>query len=69
MVDLIWVIEPCRDCDNLSYWDDYFCSIHDNFSKDCRDFKVRVGSNYDFCRDMPKCVFWCNQCEGYQKNS
>jgi hypothetical protein len=66
----------CKKCGNLTYWDGYICKekIHTTKLgflnmrklKYCTHFKIRKGLNFDECKNI-ECVFWCNDCEMFQK--
>jgi len=77
-IDKIFNKLKCRTCDNLSYWDGCFCkkSLHEKKDeklslrplKECSGYKERIGSNWEFCKVQNRCVFHCNECEGYINN-
>ena len=64
----------CKTCDNLTYWDGYYCKLGKHQTKKgflhkgrllrCDNYIKRIGSNYPACKDT-ECVFWCRECAAY----
>lgn len=67
----------CKDCENLNYWDGYFCKRGRHERKDkklsrralkhCDAFVDRGFGKREYCRKT-RCVFWCNDCEAYREH-
>lgn len=62
--------KPCVECENLSYWDGYYCKIDSKFIDDkntinCEEFKPRELR--DVCKEhVDKCKFWCLGCPAWE---
>ena len=65
----------CKTCDNLGYWDWYYCELGKHKNKvgklrktrltKCSDYKKREGKNWDACINQ-ECMFWCAECPIYK---
>ena len=66
----------CKTCNNLSYWDGYYCKLGKHQTKReklngrplkcCDKYEKKYGKNWEGCKTQ-ECIFWCSDCPAYPK--